>query len=562
MPTDSKEKGLSTTTQTAAPQGTPAPEGESSHKSGGPLAALLAPDTEVWKEARRLVSDKNLRVEDLATCCSQDPVVVMDLLKISNAMYFSGGKSAITSAKTAIVRLGSDVVIDILEKMKDRPALEGDEVVHWFEIHRSRCKRTAIVARILAEALARTLADDCQAAGLLMFTGELLAVAHFKETYVELAKELSRSGIIYRLAQEHKFDVEYMGLAYLRRYGIPEAVLAAIDREARTRSQERAVMKPVCLAANEMVDAFDANRWEKIAPGKTLPPKSSLRMLQIPEAQYLRIYERCSEYLFAARKQEEDRKRGPLAATSASPEDGGIDIRSTYVSNEESALQSEIQSLLRGAPEESASEAEEPPSAPAAEERDAFSIESARSQRKTEARVVRTSGASEETPGPAPATERAKRVASSLEQVFQQSSSSEEVITRMLQMLVDEGPFQKSALIVVSKDRKKAMVVAARGPNIGNGQKLVLEDPLSPLAQCFSKIQSFGNRESPNSPFGSRSYAIAPLDADHDTPVALYADCGNTTAVSFEARRIFRLVVDLLNARLPQIAGGIPIEVN
>jgi hypothetical protein len=146
--------------------------------------------------------------------------------------------------------------------------------------------------------------------------------------------------------------------------------------------------------------------------------------------------------------------------------------------------------------------------------------------------------------------------------MFENSKSSEELLSSLLAKLIDEGPFEKTALIVVSKDRLHALVVAARGPNIGPGQRIALNDPLSPLAQCFSKVQSFGNRENEASPFGSKAFAVAPIDADHDTPVALYADCGTEGSISFEARRIFRNVVDLLNQKLPHIPGGIPVEVS
>ncbi len=162
---------------------------------------------------------------------------------------------------------------------------------------------------------------------------------------------------------------------------------------------------------------------------------------------------------------------------------------------------------------------------------------------------------------PAIHSSKGKQVLNTLSGMFDQAKTSEQLLSQLLQMLVDNGPFEKSALIVVSGDRTKAVVVAARGPNIGNGQTLILDDPLSPLAQCFSKIQSFGNRKNKNSPFGSRAFALAPIDADHDTPVALYADCGNEGAVSFEARRIFRTVVEALNQKLPEIPGGIPVEI-
>ena len=137
----------------------------------GPFAISFPPDFVLWQEARKLVADKNIRVEDLALCCPQDPVLVMELIRISNSMYFSGGRSPITSTKTAIVRLGSDIVLEALEKMSDRQQIDHEDVSHWFEIHRSRGRRTAIVARILAEALARNLADDCQVVGLISHVG-------------------------------------------------------------------------------------------------------------------------------------------------------------------------------------------------------------------------------------------------------------------------------------------------------------------------------------------------------------------------------------------------------
>jgi hypothetical protein len=114
--------------------------------------------------------------------------------------------------------------------------------------------------------------------------------------------------------------------------------------------------------------------------------------------------------------------------------------------------------------------------------------------------------------------------------------------------------------MVVSKDRKTAIVIAARGPQIATGQQLLLDDPLSPLAQCFSKVQSFGNRASSESPWGSKAFALAPIDANHETPVALYADCGINGSITFEARRIFRVVVDILNQKLPTLPGGLPVE--
>lgn len=540
---------------------------ESVKGSNTPLGLQLPVDPLVWHQARKLAGDKNIRVEDLAVCAAQDPVMVIDLLKTANALFFTGSKSQITSVKAAIMRLGSDVLIEQLEKLRERQVIESGEVRRWLEIHRSRCRRTGIVARLLAELLARSLNDDCHTSGLLANIGDMLAVAFLKERYVEIAADQPRATVLYRLAQDCRFDVEAMGISYLRRQGLPETLIFALEREGRSRTPDRAIMKPLCQAACEMVDAFDANKWDKLAPGKTLPPKSALRSLQLSEQQYLKVYERASEFLFSSRLTEE---RAREKGIPKSIDEAAESINSSDNGNSE--LEAEIQQLISSSKvEEYDDEDDEAPASKAFKPQTIlkesaapttpadFSLDKATGAKPRVARI-KAEPSPEKASAPELASKRGTEIVSAIHSMLNGARSSEEMITKLLDMLIKEGKFEKSALIVVSKDRSKAIVVAARGPNIGNGQKLVIDDPLSPLAQCFSKVQSFGNQESPHSPFGSKTFALSPIDADHETPVALYADCGNSGSISFEARRIFRTVVEILNSRLPEVPGGIPVE--
>ncbi|NLF25624.1 MAG: HDOD domain-containing protein [Deltaproteobacteria bacterium] len=546
--------------------------------SGNPLSLYFPCNEIIWNEARRLVPDRSVRLEDIATCCAQDPVIGIELLRISNAMYFAGGRTPITTIKTAIVRLGHDVVLQTLNELALRPPFENEEVRHWFEIYRNKCKRNSIISRILAEAVSRNLSDDCQSAGLFICVGEMLAVAHFREKYVQLAEEHSRGGVNYYLGQKFRFDVEQMGLKYLRKNGLPEALLFAIDREAQVRSPDRAVLRPLCMAASEMLDAFDANRWEKLAPGRTLPPKSSLRLLQMNDSQYLKVYERVAEYLFSERLAEERRRKEEFQKhvlkqdpEQGSPEDSDKDSEVAWkdkTDHNADDWHADLANLLQGGAQpdphqevKTHSEDQEPgdthePQFPK-NLADNFSL--SHNSQKVAPRVESPRAIR---PPPQLRTSRGNEVVEVLSDLVQAAKNSEELLTDLLERLITEGPFEKSALIVVSKDRQYAIVVAARGPNIGNGQKLSLDDPLSPLARSFSKVQSYGNKRSKESPFGSRAFALAPLDADHETPVVLYADCGNNGSITFEARRIFRTVVDVLNQRLPTIPGGIPIEID
>lgn len=532
-------------------------QGEAPKGPTGALSLLLPVDRLIWEEARRLIGDKKVRVEDLATCCLQDPVIVIELLKKANAMFFSGGRPPITSTTTAIVRLGSEVVHELLEGLKDRKQYASEDVNHWVMIHRSRGKRTSIVARLLAEALVKPLSDDCQAAGLLSTIGEMLAVGFFQDKYVALAEELSRSGIIYRLSQDHKFDVERMGLLYLRRNGIPEALLFALDREAMLRSQERAIMKPLVMSAAELVEAFDSNKWERFAPGKTLPAKSSIRLLQMNDNQYLKVYERAGEYLYSVRMAEE-KKRAELvreqslklaqtAQSTPAPTLQNAPVTQAPV-EQGNSLQDDIQNLLSGFLNETQIITTEVPL-------DTSTINLTRSTptKPAEPLVVKQPIL--------PFNQKGDMVVQGLIDSFEKVTSTEELLSNILGMLLEGGLFHKTALIVVSKDRKTAQVVAARGPIIEKGIKLSIDDPLSPLAECFSKVQSFSNKGSKHSPWGSKSFAVAPLDIGLETPVALYADCGDLGSITFEGRRIFRTVIELLNQKLPQLPGGIPVEV-
>jgi HD-like signal output (HDOD) protein len=521
-------------------------QGQLASGGTGPLSILFPADIDVWFEARRLAAEPNMRVEELAICCSQDPVIVIELLRLSNAMFFTADRSAITTAKSAIVRLGSEVIIDTLERLKERTELPSENLQKHLEIQRSKCRRASIVARIISEAIAKSLSDDCQTAGLFMYLGDMLAVMHLQETYVALAQESSSATLAYQLSNKHNFDTENMRLNYLRRGGMPEALLFAIDREGSSRMKERAIMKPICFSAYEMIEAFDGNRWDKLAPGKTIPPKSAIRMLQMSDSQYLKVYERASEYLFSARLLEERKNKEPRRSRAML--EAEFSQSQDITPKKTGALENEIE-LLLGSIDKSETEDLTKPD-----------VSKSQSAKRKSAPRVNQSPPKKDIENSLSSS--AQKVLGSFTKAIEEADSSEDLLTNLLKMLVDNGPFEQSALIVVADNKQSAIVVAARGNIFSSGQKIEIQDPLSPLAQCFSKIQSFGNKKSDVSPFGSKAFALAPIDADHETPVALYADCGQDGSLSFEARRIFRIVVELLNRRLPSLPGGIPVELD
>lgn len=544
------------------------------------LSLVLPPDPVVLGEAIRLISDQNIRREDLANTLSQDPVLSLELIKEANSSSSrERALVAISTIQTAVTRLGTESCYKLLQNIGQRPLLQQPEQSRYLEQSRSRGKRVGLISRMIATIVARPLANEVHVAGVLGCFGEMLATLHLGDQYVKAAEDSqSRAGLVYKLAHDFKFDIEKITSTYLSLHGIPDSLLVAHDKEALARHKDRGIVRSVVAAASEIVDFFDAHRWEKLAPGKVLPSKSNIRLLQFSDqSQYRKLYERASEYLFSIRTIEAKQRAlvksynattawesaeqiGAYSALAASPSGTGDGVE-IVIEPHESDEESEKTSI-------------------AAEFSDANQIQSESLQELTQNdreilfekfdlhnesrnnRARRTPIQQTSSSLPQLKLSNAQKAVSGMLDELRDTTSSEELIRRLLSILVDQGPFEKTALIVVSRDRRDAIVVASRGPIAGSGKRLSIEDPLSPLALCLSRVQSFGVTENDISPFGSKSFAIAPVDADHDTPVVLYADCGNDGTITFEARRIFRTVVELANQKLKEVSGGIPIELN
>jgi HD-like signal output (HDOD) protein len=538
-------------------------------KVKGPNGIEFRPSNPIWTRAKTLARDKTARVDELAVCVSQDPVLILELLKISNALFFSPGSNPITSAKTAIVRLGSDAVIELFEKFNDREEFEDEDCNKWFEFYRAKAKRTSIVCRVLAQSLAPNLKEDCQTSGLFVAIGEMLAVAFLKEKFVDLANNKNPSTLPYHLTQRLSFDPEKIGLNYLRFNGIPENLIFPIDRDARPKQASMTIMRPLVMSARELVDAFDNDRWEKVAPGQKLSSKSNIRLLQMNDAQYMKIYERVAEYLFSEKlaeaRQEIANEQEEISASELDDLNSAFDDAGLGEEILEENLDSEIENLINNfdALEDDTQGFSADLLVGLEDDLESLSEEDFKEEPLDLSPINNKSSLSEEEKPEsiAPPTifrsKRGRKMMQSVMNLLDEVENSEDLIAGILSHLVEGGPFKKTALIVVSGNKETAKVVAARGIEVESGQVLDLNDPLSPLANCFSKVQSFGNKPSQSSPFGSKAFAVSPVYADHGTPVALYADCGEGS-ISLEGRRLFRTVVEMLNKALPDYPGGIP----
>ncbi len=261
----------------------------------------FAADPATWREARALLGDPRFSVSRCAELLCSDPAIVLEFLRASSSMFYSEGKPPVGTMKAAIERLGATPAIETLEAMKDFPAITNPEVSKWFEVFRFKGKRAGIVSKILAEIILPPLVEDCMLAGSLLYIGDMLAVAYFTETYAMLAKDMPRSKVLYKLEKEYQCNVEKLGYTYLRKTGIPELVYSVLDESVRIKTPTRTPMRPLLAAVTELMAAFDSEKWEKMAPGSNLPPKSALRIIKMTDQQYSHMFERVGGYLMQER---------------------------------------------------------------------------------------------------------------------------------------------------------------------------------------------------------------------------------------------------------------------
>jgi hypothetical protein len=252
-----------------------------------------------WQQACKLVrNDDRLRMDNLSACALQDCVIALELLRSANGMDVAPKEGHVKTVKAAALRLGTEAMLDALYRLGSRREFKNAAVMEKLEHFRYKGRRASYIARLLAGFVVPKLASEVQTAACMLPVGDMLAVACFQEDYLELAAANSRAKLNYKLVQLHRFDVEAMRLRYLELAGLPADLLFALDRAAESDSPERTLTRPVCLAAEEVVQLFDADRWERLHPDNTLAPKSPLRSLMLNRRDYKRFFDAAAEYLF------------------------------------------------------------------------------------------------------------------------------------------------------------------------------------------------------------------------------------------------------------------------
>ena len=268
------------------------------------LRLALPPEKNIHATTSRMIRDHGLHISNFAAWAIQDPILVIELLRRANAIRFSRD-AEISSVHTAVIRLGEDSVSGILTSLKTRRPFKDQEMQGLFEMYRDKARRTSIIAKYMANWLLSSFSEKCQTAAVLSTMGDMLAIASLGDEYLMLARSQVRAQINYLLKRDYSFDIEKAALKYLRLNGVPDFLVDTLSHDAKLSSKEQNTMRTICFAAEELVNAFDAHKWEKMAPGEPLPSKSYIRLLCMDARQYAKIFSVATKYLYSVRQKNE-----------------------------------------------------------------------------------------------------------------------------------------------------------------------------------------------------------------------------------------------------------------
>ncbi len=528
------------------------------------LNMQVPPASSVLTEANKLVSDPNSRIENLSLCISQDPFLSLEILKKANSMLFTDGKASTTSIKNAIIRLGRDAIKSILFSLQAIKEPKEEIILNFLNLYRDKSKRVSIVTRIFTKVIDKNLEEDCSITGLYTYLAYILSALSFKEDFLEFPTKMPLATLRFKIEKKYKINIEESARAYLRKNNIVNSLVDGLDKEEQIKNdKKKLLLRNIVWSSFEFVEAFDSNNWGKLASTSNISSKSSIRTLLLTEKQYNEIYNRAAGFFISHKLLQSHKKASEqeLENTNESSLEQTLDLE---CKEEKRTSDVPLEKDLKIKISKEECKVEQLDSLENKKKVclnvkgfDNFKLDDAVNNKKF---VPRKRSSEIVFVEPEKSNIRkTNKLAKQTEFILDTTLRSEDALEKILNALIKNNAFKRTALIVISEDRKSGLVVYSRGI-LENGQMIDITDELSPLAQCFLKLQSYGNKESENSPFGSKSYAISPIDADHPTPVILYADCGDDI-LTFESRRVFRAVVDVLNQKLPTLPGGIPIEV-
>jgi HD-like signal output (HDOD) protein len=461
-------------------------------------SSLIVPyDLSVAFKARQAVASPSLRVNDLALIINLDPVLTLHILRQANSVKLAGDKRSTASIKTAIIRLGSRALITLLDEIleQDQPTLGS--ISDQINLLRKRALASAEISRILSNETKHRSSEDCFITGLLYNFGEFLALVKLESEYTKLSSSFGRAHLIFHLQEKFGVDLERIGAQWLKKSGIPEPIVAAVD-PASYPQYGVSSLRPLVLAAVELIDAFYEHKINRFAPGRTPPARSAVRMLGLSSSRYERAFSQITSVLSSMVSSSENSKE--LQETLM-----------TVTSNEISS------------------------------ERAPIKVASSISPQKE---VIKSLNSNIESGG--------------IYERIMRTTKWRDLCRIATEYLCQSHLFLRTAIVIRSHHTLTLTFSGLGGVLSDKSHTIQTSTELTDFLRNGITTGQASDRNSKESPFGSKTFAISNLGTSSYDHIFIYADCGEASHLPKGAEKIFSSVIKSIIDRLqsePPISG-------
>lgn len=182
-------------------------------------------------KASALLSDSDVKLDDLARVIEHDPGLTANLLKIVNAS-FSSGKCPMVTAQDAILRLGTAQVLQFVISTGVAPIyvrkVEGYDLEP--NMHLQQSVTVAFAARELGRVLGLNVPSHTYTAGLLSGVGKTL-LGHYVEVNARPILDLAiESEMSFDAAEDQVLGINHaeLGGILLRSWGLPQDIVDVV----------------------------------------------------------------------------------------------------------------------------------------------------------------------------------------------------------------------------------------------------------------------------------------------------------------------------------------------
>ncbi len=244
---------------------------ESLVKSTGKLLAI----PRVVGQVMRLLDDPNSGQAQIAKCLAQDPALVVMLLRLANSAAFAPSRT-VDSVERALALLGREqvrrlVITGAVTGAADRLPEQHLLPLEFFWRHSAYC---AVIARLLAEDVARPLEGVVFLGGLLHDLGQLVLFSQApEETQRAFLNSLNAPQAINPQTAEHDqlgFDHAELGGALAEHWGLPQVLCDILhfhhDPTAAPEDSRKAVYLVHVANTGAHLAELDSRDWADAPP--------------------------------------------------------------------------------------------------------------------------------------------------------------------------------------------------------------------------------------------------------------------------------------------------------